>query len=282
MQLYGKAESAALRIIDTFKSGRLPKALAPVFIRRRDNVPCRAWSWSNQLLAALAGHDDARGFRQWETVGRHVTKGQKAFYILCPVKRTITATDAETGETAQRMALVGFRAQAVFGYEQTDGAALPDRAEADAFIDALPVVNVARHWNLTVGTFNGQGARYRGYYKHGSGIALGVENLIVWAHELVHAADDRNGTITKRSGQQLDNEVVAQLGASTLLQCLGHEHEADLGFCWDYIQQYAAQHKKQPIAVCQKLLQRVCESVALILATADKLAGQPVESEVAA
>ena len=229
MRLYGRAESAALRIVDTCKSGRLPKALVPVFIRRRDNVPCRAWSWSNQLLTALAGHDDARGFWQWEAVGRHVTKSQKAFYILCPVTRTITATDAETGETAPRMALVGFRSQAVFGYEQTQGAALPDRAEADAFIAALPVVNVARHWNLSVGTVNGRGARYRGYYEHGRSIALGVENLIVWAHELVHAADDRNGTITKRSGQQLDNEIVAQLGASTLLQCLGHDHEADLG-----------------------------------------------------
>ena len=60
MKLYGKAESAAERILDTFKSGRIPKALAPVFIHRKDHSPCR--SWSNQMLTALAGFDDARGY----------------------------------------------------------------------------------------------------------------------------------------------------------------------------------------------------------------------------
>ena len=47
-QYYGKAESAAKRILELFRSGNVPQALAPMFIRRKDNVPCRAWSWSNQ------------------------------------------------------------------------------------------------------------------------------------------------------------------------------------------------------------------------------------------
>ena len=68
-QFYGKAETAANRILDLFKSGDVPKALAPIFIRRNDAIPCRAWSWSNQLLTALAGYDDARGFRQWHQPG---------------------------------------------------------------------------------------------------------------------------------------------------------------------------------------------------------------------
>ena len=55
---YGKAEQAAQRVMQVFQSGDVPAALAPIFIRRKDNVPCRAWSWSNQLLTALAGHDD--------------------------------------------------------------------------------------------------------------------------------------------------------------------------------------------------------------------------------
>ena len=67
-QFYGKAAQAATRILEAFQSGSLPKALAPVFVRRKDNVPCRAWSWSNQLLATLYGHSDARGYRQWESV----------------------------------------------------------------------------------------------------------------------------------------------------------------------------------------------------------------------
>jgi hypothetical protein len=69
MQFYGQSEQAANRILDTFKSGKLPAALAPLFIRRTDGVPCRRWSWSNQLLTALAGTSDARGFRQWHDDG---------------------------------------------------------------------------------------------------------------------------------------------------------------------------------------------------------------------
>ena len=72
-KFYGKAEAAARTILEAFQSGNLPKSLAPIFIHRKDDVPCRQWSWSNQLLTALAGHSDARGFRQWEAAGRHVS-----------------------------------------------------------------------------------------------------------------------------------------------------------------------------------------------------------------
>ena len=85
MRFYGKSEETAKRILSVFQSGSLPAALAPVFIHRRDNVPCRAWSWSNQLLTALSGTADARGFRQWQEAGRSVRKGSKAFQILGPI-----------------------------------------------------------------------------------------------------------------------------------------------------------------------------------------------------
>jgi hypothetical protein len=146
---YGRAHDAASRIVELFKSGEAPKALAPIFIRRRDNAPCRAWSWSNQLLTALAGFDDARGFRQWQAVGRNVKKGERAFHILVPLKRTITERDAESGEDRKRSFVSGFKSAAVFGYEQTDGAALPDRQDSRRFIDGLPLVSVARHWGLS-------------------------------------------------------------------------------------------------------------------------------------
>ena len=78
-RFHGKAKDAADRIVAAFQSGSLPKALAPIFINRPDeDTPCRKWSWSNQLLTALAGYSDARGFRQWQTVGRHVKKGEKS------------------------------------------------------------------------------------------------------------------------------------------------------------------------------------------------------------
>jgi hypothetical protein len=97
MLLRGKAADAANDTLRAFQNpNELPAPLAQVFIRRGDNVPCRAWSWRNQLLAALHGHADARGFRQWELVGRHVRKGDKAFYILSPCVKVVT--DENTGE----------------------------------------------------------------------------------------------------------------------------------------------------------------------------------------
>ena len=96
-----KAEQAAARILQAFESGNLPKSLAPIFINRKDNIPCRAWSWSNQLLTALAGYSDARSYKQWLTVGRQVQKGEKSFCILEPCRRTFTKRDKETGEEFQ-------------------------------------------------------------------------------------------------------------------------------------------------------------------------------------
>ncbi|MGB2988019.1 MAG: hypothetical protein WBE26_19290 [Phycisphaerae bacterium] len=194
-------------------------------------------------------------------------KGARAFHILAPchVKRKTTDDD---GSETEKVVLVGFRSVPVFCYEDTDGAELPDRAADGQFADALPLVDVARAWGLKVGTYNGERARHLGYYRHGQSIALGVENLATWAHELVHAADDRCGTIVKRSGQVPSNEIVAELGGAVVLHIIGKPSDADLGGCWDYVQRFNAKH---PITACQRLLKRTCAAVALILDTADEL-----------
>jgi len=281
MQFYGKAEQAATRIVSLFQSGDVPQALAPIFIHRAGNEPCRKWSWSNQMLTALAGYDDARGFRQWQEVDRHVRKGEHGFPILCPVTKKVSRTDPETGETSEGMAVVGFTSTTVFGYEQTDGEPLPDREHSRQLIEALPLVQVAQSWGLTVQTFDGARARYLGKYTR-SAIALGVENLATWAHELMHAADDRLGNLKER-GQHWASETVAELGGCILLDMRGFEREADKGGCWDYISRYAADAKLQPIAAIQRVLKRTCDAVALVLAEYDRLtAGTPAESEAVA
>ncbi len=65
-----------------------------------------------------------------------------------------------------------------------------------------------------------------------------------------------------------------------LIACLGRESDADYGGCWEYVTAYAKREDKEPVAVCEKLLSRTCEAVALILTTADHLA--KLESGVAA
>ncbi|MCK4342434.1 MAG: hypothetical protein KAY37_12005 [Phycisphaerae bacterium] len=168
MKFYGKSEQVATRILDLFQSGSVPKALAPIFVHRADSVPCRQWSWANQLLTALAGTSDARGFRQWEHAGRKVSKGSKAFHILGPVTKKIEVRDADTGETSERMAVLGFKSIPVFAIESTEVFDVEKWAEADKasaaerqFIDALPLVSVARSWGLSVDTFIGASADSR-------------------------------------------------------------------------------------------------------------------------
>ena len=122
MKFIGKAEEAANDILNLFQNPNdLPEPLAQVFIHRKDNVPCRSWSWRNQLLAAIHGHADARGLKQWNQVGRHVKKGERAFYILSPL--AYKRQDKETGE--EKSGLCGFKGTPVFGYQQTLGAPLP-------------------------------------------------------------------------------------------------------------------------------------------------------------
>ncbi len=271
-RFYGKAESAAKEILDAFQNpGQLPQALAPIFIRREDNIPCRSWSWSNQLLVAIHGHADARGYRQWQQVGRHVKKGERGFPILVPLSKKIEAENPDTGKTEERYVTYGFKHAIVFGMNQTDGEPLPP-ADPDVvrWIEALPLLDVAKAWGLSVEAYNGRQGAALGKYYHGRGIALGVKNLSTWSHEMVHAADDRLGRLTER-GQHWRSETVAELGGAVLQTVLGFDQEADVGGCWEYVSAYAKDASIEPLVACQRVLKRTCDAVALVLDTAEQL-----------
>ena len=268
---YGRASEAAETILAAFKDGRIPAALAQTFIHRKDNVPCRSWSWSNQLLAALHGTSDARGYRQWQEVGRHVKAGEHGFPILVPLCRKVTQTDAETGQEVERTRVYGFKSAIVFGLEQTEGADVPSGdPDTDRWFAELPLRAVAESWGLSVATYNGADGRALGRYTHGAAIAVGVKNLSTWAHELTHAADDRLGHLTER-GQHWRSEIVAELGGATLLTAQGMAHEADWGGCWQYLAAYAKDAGLVPLVAVQRVVKRTCEAVALILEEAARL-----------
>lgn len=278
MKYIGKAESVAAGILKAFKTGNLPQALAPMFIQRKDKVPCRAWSWANQLVVAIHGHSDARGFRQWEEVGRHVRKGEKALYILAPLIRKVEDTDA-SGRTVERPIVYGFKSVPVFGLRQTDGDAISTGdGETDSYLASLPLLDVAKAWGLNVEAFTGQDGGALGYFQPGAKtIAVGVRNLSTWAHELIHAADFRLGTLT-RFGQHWRAETVAELGGAVLLEALGFAQDSDRGGCFSYIDAYAKAAEIDAVTACMRVLKRTCDSVALVLDTAEALRnGQPAE-----
>ena len=95
MKFYGQAEAAGKQIIDLFATGNVPSKLATVFIKFDSSAPCFKWSWNNRLLCAINGTSDARGFRQWESVGRFVRSGAKAFHILAPCMMNLTEKDEQ-------------------------------------------------------------------------------------------------------------------------------------------------------------------------------------------
>lgn len=288
MKFYGRSEEVCNRIIEQFETGNLPEALAPIFVNRSDNVPSSAWSWGNRFIQAIHGTADSRGFRQWESAGRKVSKGAKAIYILgpCIAKKT---EQNEQGETVERTIIYGFKSIPVFPIEATE-VADPKKWEAAGGVDVaeesrlerLPLREVAEAWGLKITSYNGKQGKSLGYYKPGWGIALGVENLATWAHELTHAADDRLGTIRRLSGQDPENEIVAELGGAVLLKLIGEDHQADIGGAWDYVKSYAGADKGKALRKCMKLIDRICSCVNLILKTADEMAKSDSRQAMAA
>jgi hypothetical protein len=264
-----KVQEVAGKIIVAFQNGAIPKAIAPRFILRKDKVPCRGWSWRNQLLTALAGHSDARTFDGWKAAGRHVKKGERSFQILEPVK---APRDNDKGERC--FVTVGFKPSPRFGLEQTDGKPMPVDEQVAGFLRSLPLRDVAESWGLKVAAYDGREGGALGMYRHDEAIALGVYNLSTWAHELVHAADDKLGSMREK-GQHWRSETVAELGGAILLECMGEGEESDRGGCWEYVRQYAATAEITVEKACLDALERACKAVELILEAAEALkAGQ--------
>ena len=272
MKMTENAQTVANKIIDAFRSGNIPKAIAPSFLST--NRHCSSYSWSNQIIVALSGYTDADGFKGWLAKGRQVRKGEKSFLILARMGHTIEVVNIKTGEKSPQFRLTGFRAVAVFGIEQTDIVNQELWAKSNKghentlkYLSELPLREVADKWGIKVGAYNGEKSWAQGWYSPTSNsIALGVSNLSTWAHELIHAADDKLGTLTER-GQHWRSEIVAELGGAVLLYACGYERESDLGGAWDYIQKYAAATNKEPISCCVEVVKRICNCVDLIIKT---------------
>ena len=277
MKFYGThTDEVAERIVEAFRHPEgLPQALAPIFIHRKDDVPCRKWSWHNQLIVALCGTSDARGIKQWSSIGRHLKKGCHALWILAPCIKTITEKN-DRDEEVRRQVIYGFKSIPVFAVENTEGEPLPEQDNRyESWAQELPLLEVAKTWNITVSTYTGSETTPLGYFQHGLGgqaVMLGVENLSTWTHEMLHAADHRlpGGTQANRAHK----EIVAELGGAVLLECLGMSHDADLGGAYAYITRYAEETGKDAVRACIEVIDRVCNCVKLILDTAEALQQQ--------
>lgn len=211
-----EAVAAFLRMIET---GRFPEAVGKLtMLSRASDAPSARWSPGNQALMIAAGTMDARGFRQWEEVGRRVKKGAKAFYIFAPRTITKTEVDEETGEEITRKVLVGFTTTPVFRVEDTEGAPLPAYDPPKL----PPLIDVARAFGVSV-TYAPPAGAWGGYYAPDrEEIVLCTHAERVFFHELAHAAHYRlpENPATPAS-DKARKEIVAEMAAAALCYIYG-------------------------------------------------------------
>lgn len=151
------------------------------------------------------------GFHAWRKLGRFVRKGEKGIAILAPItaRRDAEAVDGES------KTVVGFRAAYVFDIEQTDGAPLPESAEAAgdpgaktaclraAIASQGIALDYVTELDGALGTSSG------GRIQVLMGLQPASEFMVLaheYAHELLHRRDDRPAS---RDTRELEAEAVA-------------------------------------------------------------------------
>lgn len=243
-----KAKACLTRIVELFKTGNIPKALAVATIPPQTDIPSAQWSLSNRILQFIADTSDGRGYQQWKKAGRNVNKGAKAFHILGPKSRTTTETD-DNGIEKEKVIITGFFTIPVFRAEDTDGDPLPYEPSVPP-----PLADVAEKFGLSV-SYQTFASQYYGYYQGDSKrIVLATHNVQVFFHELSHAAHERvEGKLT--GGQVPSQEIIAELTAATLASM--YCPEANLGFSYKYVEGYAQKSKKTIERACLAVINTV-------------------------
>jgi len=272
MKYYNNAEEVINKIVNAFRTGKLPEALSQTFLSR-GNFTCDNWSLMNKLIMALNDTHIAMGFKQWLEVGRCVRKGTHGFSILAPVTAK-TKRKEDDGTEKEGRFVVGYRSVIVHPYENTEvvdeekwGKVAAEMENCEEIIANLPYIEVAKQWGIEVSAYSGARSAALGWFCRNGKIGLGVANPATFAHELIHAADHKNGNLNEE-GQHWASETVAELGGATLLYAAGYTTEADLGGAFKYIEAYAKRNKMDVVKACMQVLKRTGQAVQLVLDTA--------------
>jgi hypothetical protein len=248
-----KVKSVLNTVVEQFRTGNIPAAIT-MSMFPFPNLPSSNWSMLNRTAMFISGTMDARGFRQWQKVNRHVKKGATAVHILVPVFRKVDDCNEDS------KILTGFTAKPVFRVEDTVGEPLEyEQIE----LPELPLLDRAQEWGLNVKVIPGNPSLY-GYYnsvKMEIGLATPDESTLF--HELAHHADKLiKGKLNK--GQDPLQEVTAELAAATLCRLVGKQSDS-LGNSYKYIEGYAAKLKMSVHAVSLKVMTDTEKILKLIL-----------------
>ncbi len=249
-----KIKEAMDTLLKMFNEENLDKVARAVF--RGDSIPADKWSFLNRLLMYLNNTEDARGFRQWQQVGRYVKKGSKAFYIIAPVTRKITSEKTlESGEAIreEKTVLAGFKGIPVFRIEDTDGAPII----RDEYRVNIPCEfnDIIQELGLKVQPVRFCGTAYGSYNLLNKEIRLASPDIEVFLHELSHAIDDRLRGL--KPGQKNDQEVTAEFSAAVIAHLMGYK--IPLGNVREYIEQYSFKELMNCLARIEKIVSYVIE-----------------------
>lgn len=243
-----KVQMELQTILEKFKTGNVPRAIAysmfPI-----PKTPSDRWSYMNRLIMFMSDTSDARGIKQWNSVGRYVKQGSKAIYILVPyfVKgRYIEDDEAEI--------LKGFMARPVFKVQDTEGELL-DYLKVIP-VPELPLLERAKELGITVSTVLPYQKFLGVYLSDLKEIVIASPEEIIFFHELSHAAHEL--CIGKlRPGQNWNQEITAELSAQALCYLIGKKPDKTLGNAYRYIENYADAAGLKPVSACLKVISDV-------------------------
>ncbi len=228
-----------------------------------DDRPCAHWSFMNRLIVRHHKTEDARGFNQWNDLGRQIKGGSKAIHIVIPNIRKVKEKDAKTGEEKERTMTIGFFRRPVFKLEDTTGK--PVEYPVVTPVKTPPLLGVAKSWGIDV--------RYGPYLDSCLGWANGTTGEIrlashddkVFFHELVHLAHQKSSKKKLKAGQDPKQEIIAEFGAAILMRMYGIKGE---GNAYDYIKQYSMYMAKEDVVrACGSVLKQVEQSIRAIILT---------------
>jgi len=238
-------------IVSAFESGNLPEAVAVASFPIPD-TPSTQWSFTNRTIQFISGTADARGYRQWKAVNRHVKKGAKAVYILVPCFRKQKDKEAEE----EQQVLTFFKAMPVFRVEDTEGEPLDYQ---NIELPELPLIQRAYDWGINVKAVPGN-YRYYGYFSLArKEIVLATPSEKTFFHEISHTADYLiKGDL--KPGQDPFQEITAELSAQALSRIAGKSINDTTGNSFRYIKHYAQKVKMSPEKACLRVLSD-CEKI---------------------
>lgn len=238
-------QDAVAKLLEMYKTGEMPKSVAWSIIRKRKgngSIPSDKWSLGNQVLMYAYGTTDARGYKQWQSIGRFVKKGSQAIHILAPCTIKIKIENPDTGLEEEKIIITGFRPIPVFKVEDTEGEPLPiiDHVTDYTPEELPPLWDAAKNLGIPVNYVPICKDALGTYHITQDKISLYADNAGVYFHELAHAVEHHY----VHNLMMLDRniaETTAEFAAMVLCQITHVDGYERQGF--DYIASYAETKK---------------------------------------